>query len=51
MVAEQKQLTLTEVNHVLTEAMSFCGADMLTRNVVLAAVEFANESIRHEFAP
>jgi len=46
-----KQLTLTEVNHVLTEAMSFCGADMLTRNVVLAAVEFANESIRHEFAP
>jgi len=46
-----KQLTLTEVNHVLTEAMSFCGANMLTRNVVLAAVELANESIRHEFAP
>ena len=45
-----KQLTLTEVNHVLTEAMSFCGANLLTRNIVFAAVELANEGIRHEFA-
>ena len=44
-----KQLTLTEVNHVLTEAMSFCGADMFLRNVVLAAVELANQGIRNEF--
>ena len=45
-----KQLTLTEVNHVLTEAMSFCGADIFLRNVVLAAVELANQGIRDEFA-
>jgi hypothetical protein len=46
-----KQLTLTEVNRVLTEAMSICGADELTQEVVFSAVEFANQGIRHEFAP
>jgi hypothetical protein len=45
-----KQLTLTEVNHVLTEAMSFCGADIFLRNLVFAAVELANQGIRDEFA-
>lgn len=45
-----KQLTLTEVNHVLTEAMSFCGANKLTRSVVFAAVELANQRVRNEFA-
>jgi hypothetical protein len=49
-ITKTKQLTLTQVNHVLTEAMSFCGAGMLTRNVVFAAVELANEGIRNEFA-
>src|SRR2546425_1631906 len=44
-ISDTKQLTLTEVNHVLTEAMSFCGADVLVRNVVFAAVELANEGI------
>src|SRR6266513_4959098 len=45
-----RQLSLTEVNHVLTEAMSFCGANFLTRELVFNAVELANEGIRHEFA-
>jgi hypothetical protein len=49
-VSDTKQLTLTEVNHILTEAMSLCGADMLTRNVVFAAVELANQGIKNEFA-
>jgi hypothetical protein len=49
-ISKTKQLTLTEVNHVLTEAMSFCGANVLTRNVVFAAVEFANQRVRDEFA-
>jgi len=49
-VTKTKQLTLTEVNHVLTEAMSFCGADFLMRNAVFAAVELANQGIRNEFA-
>ena len=49
-VSKTKQLTLNEVNHVLTEAMSFCGANLLTRNVVFAAVELANQGIRNEFA-
>src|SRR5947199_6500046 len=40
-LANGKQLTLTQVNHVLTEAMSFCGANVLTQQVVLAAVELA----------
>jgi hypothetical protein len=46
-----RQLTLTEVNRVLTEAMSFCGANLFTRELVFNAVELANEGIRHEFAP
>ena len=46
-----KQLTLTEVNHVLTEAMSFCGANAFTQDLVFAAVELANDHIRGEFAP
>lgn len=45
-----KQLTLTQVNHVLTEAMSFCGANQITQTLVFAAVELANEDIRGEFA-
>jgi hypothetical protein len=45
------QLTLTEVNRVLTEAMSFCGANLFTRELVFNAVELANEGIRDEFAP
>jgi len=45
-----KRLSLTDVNHVLTEAMSFCGANAFTRDLVFAAVELANESIRGEFA-
>ena len=49
-VSKTKQLTLNQVNHVLTEAMSFCGANLLTRNVVFAAVELANQGIRNEFA-
>jgi hypothetical protein len=49
-VSKTKQLTLNEVNHVLTEAMNFCGANLLTRNVVFAAVELANQGIRNEFA-
>jgi len=50
-ISKTKQLTLTEVNRVLTEAMSFCGANFLTRELVFNAVELANEGIRHEFAP
>ena len=46
---KNKQLTLSEVNHVLTEAMSFCGANIFTRNIVLAAVEVANQGIKNEF--
>src|SRR5476651_1428135 len=46
-----KQLSLTQVNQVLTEAMSICGADLLTRELVFSAVEVANQGIRHEFAP
>ncbi len=45
-----KQLSLNEVNHLPTEAMAICGADIFLRNLVFAAVEVANESIRHEFA-
>ena len=48
---DQKQLTLTEVNRVLTEAMAICGANALTRAAVFSAVELANEGIRGEFAP
>ncbi len=50
-ISKTKQLTLTEVNRVLTEAMSFCGANFLTRELVFNAVELANEGVRHEFAP
>jgi hypothetical protein len=50
-LANGKQLTLTEVNRVLTEAMTICGADFVTRELVFSAVEFANQGIRHEFAP
>jgi len=32
------------------EAMSFCGANLLTRELVFNAVELANEGIRDEFA-
>ncbi|HEY4273384.1 MAG TPA: DUF1353 domain-containing protein [Candidatus Udaeobacter sp.] len=49
-ISKTKQLTLTEVNRVLTEAMSFCGANFLTRELVFNAVELANEGIRGEFA-
>ena len=49
-VSNAKQLTLTEVNHMLTEAMSFCGANFATRELVFYAVELANEGIRDEFA-
>jgi len=45
-----KQLSLTEVNHLLTEAMAICGADIFVRNLVFAAVEAGNNSIRNEFA-
>jgi hypothetical protein len=48
-VSDQKQLSLTEVNRVLTEAMAICGANVLTQNIVFAAVELANEGIRGEF--
>ena len=44
-----KQLTLTELNHVLTEAMQICGAGALVRDLVFAAVELANEPIRNQF--
>ena len=49
-ISKTKQLTLTEVNRVLTEAMSFCGANFLTCELVFNAVELANEGIRGEFA-
>ena len=49
-ISKTKQLTLTEVNRVLTEAMSFCGANFLTRELVFNAVELANEGIRDQFA-
>lgn len=49
-LASGKQLTLTEVNHVLTEAMAICGANMLTQQIVFAAVELANQGVRNEFA-
>ena len=45
------QLSPTQVNKVLTEAMAICGANQLTRDMVFNAVELANESIRGEFAP
>jgi hypothetical protein len=31
--------------------MAICGADFFTRELVFSAVEFANQGIRHEFAP
>ena len=43
------QLSLTEVNQVLTEAMSFCGADEWIRDAVFLAVETANQGIKNEF--
>jgi hypothetical protein len=49
-ISKTKQLTLTEVNRVLTEAMNFCGANLLTRAVVFKAVELANDGIRDQFA-
>lgn len=48
-INDSKQLSLTEVNQVLTEAMAICGANFLIRNLVFAAVEVANENIRGEF--
>ena len=45
------QLSPTQVNKVLTEAMAICGANQWTREMVFNAVELANESIRGEFAP
>jgi hypothetical protein len=50
-ITDTKQLTLTEVNRVLTEAMSLCGANLPIRELVFSAVELANEGIRNEFAP
>ena len=49
-VNDQTQLSLTQVNRVLTEAMAICGASPLTQNIVFAAVELANHGIRGEFA-
>src|SRR5437870_1370917 len=49
-ISKTKQLTLTKVNRVLTEAMSFCGANLFTRELVFNAVELANQGIRDEFA-
>ena len=49
-ISKKKQLTLTQVNEVLTEAMSLCGANFATRQLVFYAVELANEGIRDEFA-
>ena len=49
-ISKKKQLTLTQVNEVLKEAMSFCGANFVTRELVFYAVELANEGIRDEFA-
>jgi hypothetical protein len=49
-ISKTKQLTLTEVNRVLTEAMSYCGANFLTRELVFNAVELANQGIRDQFA-
>ena len=43
------QLSLTEVNEVLTEAMSFCGAEEWIRDGVFLAVEIANQGIKNEF--
>jgi hypothetical protein len=45
------QLSLTQVNKVLTEAMAICGANQFTCDLVFSAVELANEPIRGEFAP
>jgi Protein of unknown function (DUF1353) len=50
-VSKTKQLTLTEVNRVLTEAMEICGANLFTRELVFNAVQLANQGIAHEFAP
>lgn len=49
-ISKTKQLALTEVNRVLTDAMSFCGANFATRELVFNAVELANENIRDQFA-
>src|SRR2546422_1078115 len=49
-ISKKKQLTLTQVNEVLTEAMSLCGANFATRQLVFYAVELVNEGIRDEFA-
>jgi Protein of unknown function (DUF1353) len=43
------QLSLTEVNRVLTESMSFCGADGWVREAVFLVVEAANQVIKNEF--
>ena len=48
-ISKTKQLTLTEVNRVLTEAMAICGADFFTREIVFNAVELANQGIKNEF--
>ena len=50
-ISKTMQLTLAQVNEVLKEAMSFCGANFATRELVFYAVELANEGIRDEFAP
>jgi hypothetical protein len=49
-ISKMKQLTLTQVNEVLKEAMSFCGANPWTQDLVFSAVELANEDIRDQFA-
>jgi hypothetical protein len=49
-ISKTKQLTLTQVNEVLKEAMSFCGANLATRELVFQAVQLANENIRDQFA-
>jgi hypothetical protein len=49
-LANGKQLTLHQVNEVLTEAMQICGANAWARSQVFLAVELANHGIRNEIA-
>ncbi len=45
-----RQLTLHQVNEVLTEAMWYCGATATARRQVFEAVTIGNFSIRGQFA-
>lgn len=44
-----RQLTLRQVNSVLCEAMEVCGANVVDRGNVFAAVQIANQHIEHQF--